>query len=369
MADDNVVALFDTRDEARAAEDDLIRAGFDRQSIRLVSQDAAVGSARSEAGTTDKSLWDEIKDFFRGDTYDDRAEYEEGIRRGGVLLSVKAPEPRVTEAISVLMKHNPVDLDQRAGQWRAQGWTGAACATTSGKTTSTSTAAANANAASAKATSAATTAKAAAPAGGEQVIPVVEEQLEVGKRQVQRGVRIYQHVTARPVEKQVQLKDERVTVERRAVDRPATVAAATGEAFQEKSYKVTETHEEPVVQKTARVVEEVVVNKEANVHTETVRDQVRRTDVEVQQAAGNTADEARTIYDKDFATSGVTYDQWKPAYDLGCTLAADQQYRGRDWRTVEPDAKRNFERSLPGRKWDQFRDAVHRAYDRTRSKV
>lgn len=364
MPDNNVVALFDTRDEARAAEDDLIRAGFDRERIRLVSQDAAVGSARSAAGTTDKSLWDEIKDFFRGDTYDDQAEFEEGIRRGGVLLSVNSPEQRVTEAVSVLMKHNPVDVDQRAGQWRAQGWTGAASATTTGQTASTA-----AKASSATRTSGATTSKAAASSGGEQVIPVVEEQLQVGKRQVQRGVRIYQHVTARPVEKQVQLKDERVTVERRAVDRPATVAAATGEAFQEKSYKATETHEEPVVQKTARVVEEVVVNKEANVHTETVHDQVRRTEVDVQQAAGPTADDARTIYDKDFATSGVTYDQWKPAYDFGCTLAADRQYRGRDWHTVEPDAKRNFERSLPGRKWDQFRDAVHRAYDRTRSKV
>jgi uncharacterized protein (TIGR02271 family) len=367
----NVVALFDTRDEARSAEDDLIRAGFDRGSISLVSNDDASRSGRSNTGTTDKSLWEEIKDFFTGDTYDDRAEFEEGLRRGGALLSVRAPEERVTEAVNVLMKHNPVDVDKRAGEWRAAGWTGtssgagrsAAAGSTAGSTTRSTTETGR--------TTAASTAAASATGEGEQAIPVVQEDLRVGKRQVQRGVRIYQHVTTQPVEKQVQLRDERVTVERRPVDRPAT--AATGDvtnAFQEKSYRVTETHEEPVVEKTARVVEEVVVHKEANVRTETVRDQVRRTDVEVkQEAGGNTADEARTIYDRDFASSGVAYDQWKPAYEFGCKLGSDQQYRGRDWNTVEPEAKQNFERSLPGRKWDQFRDAVHRAYDRTRAKV
>lgn len=364
----NVVALFDSRDEAQSAENDLIRVGIDENSIRLVSQDSA-----GRAGATDKSLWEEIKDFFRGDSYDDRAEYEEGIRRGGVLLSAAVPEGRATEAVNVLMKHNPIDIDQRAGQWRAAGWTGTASSATgsqSGASTTRTGSAAGASTAgtASRSQSAATT---GAAAQGDQAIPVVEEELRVGKRQVQRGVRIYQHVTTKPVEKQVQLRDERVTVERRAVDRPTT-AAATGDmanAFQEKSYRVTETHEEPVVEKTARVVEEVVVHKDANVRTETVRDQVRRTDVEVQRDAGNTADDARTVYDRDFASSGVAYDQWKPAYEFGCKLGSDQRYRGRDWTTVEPEAKQSFERSLPGRKWGQFRDAVHRAYDRTRQKV
>lgn len=360
----NVVALFDTRDAARSAEDDLIRAGFDRGSIRLVSQDTASSSGRSGTDTTDKSLWEEIKDFFKGDTYDDRAEYEEGIRRGGVLLSVRAPEARATEAVNVLMKHDPVDIDQRAGQWRAAGWKG----TTSG--VGTSTVAGSGATAATRSTQTTSTTTTAAASPGEQAIPVVQEDLRVGKRQVQRGVRIYQHVTTQPVEKQVQLRDERVTVERRPVDRPATAPKGdVANAFQEKSYRVTETHEEPVVEKMARVVEEVVVHKEANVHTETVRDQVRRTDVEVKQEAANTADEARTVYDRDFASSGVAYEQWKPAYDFGCRLGSDRQYRGRDWNTVEPEARRNFERSMPGRKWDQFRDAVHRAYDRTRAKV
>jgi stress response protein YsnF len=49
---------------------------------------------------------------------------------------------------------------------------------------------------------------------------------------------------------------------------------------------VRETAEEPVVAKTARVIEEVVVGKESTTRTETVNDTVRGTKVEVERVAG-----------------------------------------------------------------------------------
>ena len=70
--------------------------------------------------------------------------------------------------------------------------------------------------------------------GHEEVtIPVVEEDLAIGKREVERGtVRIYSRVTAQPVEEAVRLREEKITVERRPADRPATdadfAAAAQG---------------------------------------------------------------------------------------------------------------------------------------------
>lgn len=70
-------------------------------------------------------------------------------------------------------------------------------------------------------------------------------------------------------------------MERHPVDRPAT-EAELGNAFEEKSVELRETAEEPVVAKTARVVEEVDVDKEVSTRTETVRDTVRRRDVEVE---------------------------------------------------------------------------------------
>jgi len=116
---------------------------------------------------------------------------------------------------------------------------------------------------------------------GQTAVPIVEEQLNVGKRQVEGGgVRVNTRVEEKPVEAQVNLRDENVRVERRAVDRPASEADFANAGG---TVEVTEHKEVPVVNKEARVVEEVIVGKEANQRTETVRDTVRRTDVDVER--------------------------------------------------------------------------------------
>ncbi len=121
----------------------------------------------------------------------------------------------------------------------------------------------------------------------EVVIPVAEEELRVGKREVDRGgVRVNVDVEETPVEEQVNLREETVRVERRAVDRPVSDADAA--AFQEGTFEVRETDEEAIVDKQARVVEEVVIDKEVEERTETIQDTVRRTDVNVEEISGRT---------------------------------------------------------------------------------
>lgn len=116
---------------------------------------------------------------------------------------------------------------------------------------------------------------------GQTAVPVVEEQLNVGKREVEGGgVRVNTRVEEKPVEAQVNLRDENVRVERRAVDRPASEADFANAGG---TVEVTEHKEIPVISKEARVVEEVIVGKEAQQRTETVRDTVRRTDVDVER--------------------------------------------------------------------------------------
>ncbi len=56
--------------------------------------------------------------------------------------------------------------------------------------------------------------------------------------------------------------------------------AASEDAFRERTIEVSEVDEEAVVEKEAQVVEEVVISKDTVEHEETVRDTVRRTDVE-----------------------------------------------------------------------------------------
>ncbi len=123
---------------------------------------------------------------------------------------------------------------------------------------------------------------------GEVALPVMEEQLQVGKREIERGggVRVHSRITEKPVEETVTLREEHVNVERRPADR--AVSEADMAAMRGGTIELTETSEEAVVSKQARVVEEVVVGKDVQERTETVRDAVRRTDVDVEQLDTNT---------------------------------------------------------------------------------
>ena len=106
----------------------------------------------------------------------------------------------------------------------------------------------------------------------------------VGKRLVNRGgTRIRRFVVETPVEESVSLRNETVRVERRPVTDNRPVADAD---FTDKTIEMTETGEEAVVGKTARVVEEVSLRKEAVDRTETIHETVRKEDVEIEQIPG-----------------------------------------------------------------------------------
>lgn len=108
----------------------------------------------------------------------------------------------------------------------------------------------------------------------------VEERLTIGKRDVSHGrVRVRSYVVEEPVTADVLLHSERVQIDRRAVDRPVTDA---DDAFRDRTIEMEETGEEPVVSKTARVVEEIDLSKAVDEHSETVNDTVRRTEVEIE---------------------------------------------------------------------------------------
>ncbi len=120
--------------------------------------------------------------------------------------------------------------------------------------------------------------------GGQAVVPVVEEELEIGKRKIETGgARVQTHVTETPVREHVILHEEHINVERRPADRDASREDLAA-ALKKGSIEVRETAEEAVVAKKPKVVEEVVINKEGRDRTETVEDTVRRTDVDVKQA-------------------------------------------------------------------------------------
>jgi uncharacterized protein (TIGR02271 family) len=117
--------------------------------------------------------------------------------------------------------------------------------------------------------------------GEDETVPVVEERLRIGKRDVSHGrVRVRSYVREEPVSEEVDLNRERVEVERHAVDRPV---AASEDAFRERTIEAEERHEEAVVTKEARVVEEIGLRRTQETEHETVSDTVRRTEVVVEE--------------------------------------------------------------------------------------
>ena len=332
---EKLVAFFQTRDQAERAEKELQAAGFDRNDVKVFSKSG-------------QSFWQDVKEAFGFADEDEQYLYDEAARRGAVALVVEFDDddsPSREKTIQILQRHNPLDLDVQAAQWRSEGWTGrsatASVSATAPQTTHrTATTATAGTAATAKA--------------GEQVIPVVQEKVEIGKRVVERsgGIRVHTRVTERPVEKDVQLRTERATVERRPVDRPLTDA---DRPFQDRTVEVTERTEQPVVSKNARVVEEVRVGKQVEQHTQTVRDTERRTDVEVEKLNPN----------QQPGSSVATVNADEFAKEIAC----DVRYKGRDWTTVETDARTAFERRYPQSRWEQFKDSIRSGYDRAKASL
>jgi stress response protein YsnF len=113
----------------------------------------------------------------------------------------------------------------------------------------------------------------------------VEENVQIGKREVETGgVRLRSRIIETPVEENLRLREEYVRVERTPVDRVATDADLQN--FQEREIEMTEHAEVPVVNKEARVVEEVNLNKEVEERDETVKETVRKTEVDVENLEG-----------------------------------------------------------------------------------
>lgn len=299
-----VTAMFDTRAEAEAASARLRSAGY--SDANLHDKSSAGFNEQSYSTHEHRGIWDSVKHAFLPD--EDRHTYEEGVRRGGTLLTVDVDDSKVDDVVRILEEESStIDIDDRSQQWRQSGWdyagagaTGAAAGAStglfgSGRTDTDTTTGAGTS--TGIGTGTGTT-------GREEVIPIVEEQLVVGKREVSRGgARVRSYVTEVPVHEQVRLRNERVEVERRPVDQP--LSSVDADAFRERTIDVTATGEEAVVGKNARVVEEVVVTKSAEERVEDVSDTVRRTEVEIDRDTD--ADTTRTS-GTGFGTTGGSYD-------------------------------------------------------------
>jgi uncharacterized protein (TIGR02271 family) len=234
MAYEKVVAVFDTLAHADAAVSALQAAGFRAADISKFDRSA-------QAGIMDAGLWQHL--FGEGVQKHEAEVYGQTINKGGVVVVVRVMDTQAASVMSVLESHRPIDLRERAEMLGI--------------------------------------AAPSAPraAAGEEIVRLAEEELNVGKRQIAAGTtRIRRFVVEKPVEAQVTLHEEHATVVRRAVADPTILKDID---WSDKIIEVTETAEEAVVSKSTRLAEEVVIRREGSDRVETVRDTVRRQQIEV----------------------------------------------------------------------------------------
>ena len=181
------------------------------------------------------------------------------MRRGNCVVAVKvADESRIEEVSDILEECGAVDVNERMQEWEATGYVPPVASRPLPQRQQTS----------------------STPQGGEP-LQAVEEELKIGKRTVQKGrVRVHTSMNERPVEEQVSLRDEKASIERKKVDRPASEADLQT-AFKDATIEIRETSEEAVVSKTARVVEEVRIGKQSTERQQTVKGSVRSTKIDV----------------------------------------------------------------------------------------
>lgn len=278
-------ALFDSESEASRAIERLNEAGI--TSARIVP------GYESDTPVQDRSqhhqgFFAALADFFFPD--EDRYSYAEGLSRGGYLVVVdNLAASQHDVALDILDDEGSIDLDEREESWRSEGWSGYSADAVSSYTTESASAGGISGTYGGSNTAQASSRT--LEGGRSEAIPVVDERLVVGKRDVNLGrVRVRSYVREEPVSADVNLHNENVTIERRSVDRPL---GATDNAFTDRVIEAEQHAEEAVIAKEARVVEEISLRKEGTDRTETVSDTVRKTEVEIEDDRSVDIDQSR----------------------------------------------------------------------------
>jgi uncharacterized protein (TIGR02271 family) len=328
--DTTVVGVFDDYSTAERVARHLTEAGIPRTAIDVRSnyRTGAAGRGFDNAEEEGGGVSGFFRRLFGGE--ETAGHYERAVERGNAVVCVRAVGDQIAETVEIMNAAGAIDIDRGGG----------------------------------------TATERERPRGSDEggSVPVIEEELQIGKRTVRRGgVRVYSRVVDEPVEETVELREERVTVDRRKVDRPVERGELSG--LRDQTIEVMEVTEEPVVQKRARVREEVVVGKETSQRTEKVRDTVRRTEVEVEHLGG---DDYRSDFRRDWETryagAGEPYETYEPAYDYGYRSANEARWRGRRWSDVESELRTDWERRNPNSAWERFKDSVRYGWEKVTGK-
>jgi len=303
-----VVGLFNKSSEAQQAVQQLVSNGFSNSDVDLsigsTAGDTTTGNKNFDLDNKDNDNEHEsgvsrfFKNLFGSDDDSNATRYSQSAMRGNSIVTVHAQSQDEAErAADILDNNGAISVDEDADGYDTYNTnTGAAPVgafnETAGASASTidieTQSGMNTTAGTFGTTGGTTSVSDRNDTTGKTSIPVIEEELQVGKRTVETGgVRLRSRIIERPVEENLRLREERVYVNRTPVDRAAT--SSDFDSFKEGEIEMREHAEVPVVSKEARIVEEVSLGKESNERSETIRDTVRKTEVDVENIEGKTS--------------------------------------------------------------------------------
>ncbi|WP_313700608.1 YsnF/AvaK domain-containing protein [Pantoea sp.] len=278
MARETIVTMFSNISLAEGAKRNLIKAGFLDDDIDIISGDRL----RTEGHEArHPGFWQRL---FGNTLEEDQAEvYEDAMRTGGVVLSLRADEDALPRALGILDAHE--ELTERSAALPDDDAPG--YATSDGLTAPVSGTLQDNVAVDQLSTDPAHRGAARTALTGdesdEDVLRLAEERLEVGKRLVSEGsTRVRRYTVTDQVSQNVSLHEQHAEIFRRPVSETGSTANVD---WSEKTVEVEETHEQPVINKTAEIIEEVVLRKEASDRVEIINDSVRRQEVDIDHAS------------------------------------------------------------------------------------
>lgn len=115
-----LTALFEDHAEAVNTKETLMSIGVPTDQVHIIDQKTPDYNQERYSDMEDSGIWATIKDMILPD--EDRRQYEEGVRRGGFLLTARTEDLITDDAINILGAADTVDMDKQAELWRFDGW-------------------------------------------------------------------------------------------------------------------------------------------------------------------------------------------------------------------------------------------------------
>jgi hypothetical protein len=265
--------------------------------------------------------------------------YAEGVRRGGVLVTVQADDVNTDRVMDVLNRYNPMDINERAAQWRSEGWTG--------------------------------------------YDPNASTSVDTSR----------DRMTDQPRSEFTTDRDRTLdqgTGMDTDLDRNRTYGQGTGMGS---DYDPNRMGGQDVYGNRGQVGSEPIGTEpmsgehmghehmghesDRNVEDEfdrrTVESSIPTTGGMTGGMAGNMTSDFDTTFDREnplyrrhydmyLVNSGYPYESYIPAYQYGYNLRSNARYQNRDWDMIETDVRTDWEREHPGT-WDRFKMAIRNAWE------